>query len=263
LENRGGRSLVHITMQTQRFISPVIYGLGLVLLSFSCSTSNLDGPTVSEENANYPDIPENDGAVGISYLALGDSYTAGTSVNREESFPYQLKDRLAAELNTSVQTEVIAVSGWRTDDLLNALDGRETDTAYDLVSLLIGVNNQYQGFPFSKYEEEFPVLLQIALEMAENQADRVVVISIPDWAYTPFGQGFGRNKISAEIDAYNRYAEAISDDNNVTFVSITDITRQGLDNPELVAADNLHPSGAAYTQFVDRILPSILPALKN
>lgn len=173
------------------------------------------------------------------------------------------QSHLQAELGTTVGAKTIATSGWRTDDLLNALEHQETQPPYDLVTLLIGVNNQYQGVDFSKYKTDFPKLLNKAIALAGGRADRVVVISIPNWAYTPFGQGFDTQIITSEIDTYNQFAESIATANKVSFVGITDITTQGLEAPELVTTDNLDPSGIAYAKFVDRIIPSILPALKN
>ncbi|MEZ4969406.1 MAG: GDSL-type esterase/lipase family protein [Flavobacteriaceae bacterium] len=132
-------------------------------------------------------------------------------------------------------------------------------SSYDLVSLLIGVNNQYQGKPFGVYTQEFPLLLERAISLAYGNPKNVVVISIPDYAYTPFGEGRNTDKISKEIDEYNAFAEATALQKGVPFVNITDITRDGLVVPELVAGDGLHPSGVAYKRFVDEIYPVVLP----
>lgn len=194
-----------------------------------------------------------------TYLALGDSYTIGAGVTSEESFPIQLKDRLEQGLNVKVNTEIIAVTGWRTDNLKDAIDRGTLLSSYDLVSLLIGVNNQYQGKPFGVYTQEFPLLLERAIALAYGNPKNVVVISIPDYAYTPFGEGRNTDKISKEIDEYNAFAEATALQKGVPFVNITDITRDGLVVPELVAGDGLHPSGVAYKRFVDEIYPVVLP----
>ncbi|MEQ8218168.1 MAG: SGNH/GDSL hydrolase family protein [Arenibacter sp.] len=194
-----------------------------------------------------------------NYLALGDSYTIGASVTSAESFPIQLKDRLVQGLKVTVNTEIIAVTGWRTDNLLDAVNRGTLLPSYDLVTLLIGVNNQYQGKPFKVYTREFPQLLEKAIALAYGNPKNVVVISIPDYAYTPFGEGRDTDKISKEIDEYNSFAEATALQNGVPFVNITDITRNGLSNPDLVAGDGLHPSREAYKRFVDELYPVVLP----
>ncbi len=194
-----------------------------------------------------------------NYLALGDSYTIGASVERAESFPIQLKDRLEQGLKLKVNTEIIAVTGWRTDNLLDVVNRGTKLPSYDLVTLLIGVNNQYQGKPFRTYTKEFPQLLERAIALAYGNPKNVVVISIPDYSFTPFGEGRNTDKITKEIDEYNSFAEATALQNGVPFINITDITRNGLSNPELVAGDGLHPSKEAYKRFVDELYPVVLP----
>jgi len=126
------------------------------------------------------------------------------------------------------------------------------------VTLLIGVNNQYQGKLFSVYETEFIELVNSAISFVGGDATNLVIVSIPDYAYTPFGQNGNSQAISADIDLYNAYAEEYAEDNGLTYVYITDITREGLDNPSLVALDGLHPSELAYAKFVERLLPHAL-----
>lgn len=195
--------------------------------------------------------------VKINYLALGDSYTKGEAVCDNCKFPSQLKDSLKnySNENELVQLKVIAQTGWTTTNLKNAIQAENLQPNFDLVTLLIGVNNQYQNKPFSLYEQEFPELLNTAIQLAKGDLNRVIVVSIPDYAYTIFGQGGDEVLISNQIDQYNLFAKNHSESRGVTFVNITDITRQGLENPNLVAYDNLHPSELAYTKFVERILP--------
>jgi len=189
------------------------------------------------------------------YLALGDSYTIGQSVCETCRFPIQLKTKLKQSMTVSdnILTDIIAQTGWTTTNLKNAIATQNPDNNYDLVTLLIGVNNQYQNKPFSLYEQEFPELVTIAIEKAKGNRNKVIVVSIPDYAYTPFGNG--NTTISTQIDIYNAFAENYCNENNITFVNITDITRQGLAQPILVANDGLHPSDLAYSRFVERILP--------
>ncbi len=199
----------------------------------------------------------------IRYLALGDSYTAGTGIDTLQSFPRQLQRALAQELNRGVSVQVVATAGWRTDNLIDALEEETLEDSYDLVTLLIGVNNQFQNRPFSQYEDEFPRLLNRALDLAGNDPDRVTVLSIPDYSYTPFGQDLGFENISQEIDVYNNFAATIAEQNGIPFVDITDISRNGLEDTSLVAGDHLHLSEKAYQMFLNRIVPSVISKLKD
>jgi acyl-CoA thioesterase-1 len=191
----------------------------------------------------------------IKYLALGDSYTIGQSVCETCRFPIQLQTELKNYLTSKdvFVTNIIAQTGWTTTNLKSAIASQNPANDYDLVTLLIGVNNQYQNKPFSLYELEFPELVNIAITKAKGIKANVIVVSIPDYAYTPFGNG--NTTISTQIDAYNAFAENYCIQNNITFVNITDITRQGLAQPNLVASDGLHPSEIAYSKFVERIFP--------
>ena len=196
----------------------------------------------------------------INYLALGDSYTIGQSVCTTCRFPEQLKASLQASYpNNSFLLQVIAKTGWTTTNLLSEINLVNPSTNFDLVTLLIGVNNQYQNKPFSLYETEFPQLVIKAIALAKGDKTNVIVVSIPDYAYTPFGQG--AVNISTGIDQYNAFAQNYCAENGIVFINITDITRLGLSQPELVASDGLHPSELAYSKFVDRILPKALMSL--
>lgn len=197
-------------------------------------------------------------------LALGDSYTIGESVCDSCRFPEQLKDSLIENLTAEVtlNLDIVAQTGWTTTNLKSAIETANLASEYDLVTLLIGVNNQYQSKPFSLYEQEFPELVNTALEFTNNDTSRIIVVSIPDYAFTPFGQNFGNPETtSQEIDMYNEFAENYCNSNNITFINITDITREGLNNTDLVASDDLHPSELAYTKFVERLLPVALEKL--
>lgn len=234
----------------------------LAIVCFGCTSD--DGlpdrpevePTVSnEEPAISNEEPVEPKIYGI--LSLGDSYTIGQSVCETCRFPEQLKDSLAARFPIDTfSVDVIAQTGWNTTSLLNAIASENPPSSYDLVTLLIGVNNQFQGRPFSLYEQEFPTLVNIATTLGKSDATNVIVVSIPDYAFTPFGQSYGSPTVtSAEIDQYNAFANDYCNANGITFVNITDITRQGLANTALVADDNLHPSTLAYSFFVERLLP--------
>lgn len=198
------------------------------------------------------------------YLALGDSYTIGQSVCESCRFPEQLKVRLEAEIpNSEIHVDIIAKTGWTTTNLLNAINNQNPAANYDLVTLLIGVNNQYQNKPFALYEQEFLQLVNRAAALAKGNKLNVVVVSIPDYRYTPFGNNLPNpEQVSQQIDQYNNFARNYCITNGIAFVDITGITRHGLENPELVASDGLHPSQLAYSQFIDKILPEAKLALK-
>ncbi|WP_335964968.1 SGNH/GDSL hydrolase family protein [Galbibacter sp. PAP.153] len=191
----------------------------------------------------------------FKYLALGDSYTIGESVCESCSFPIQLLEKIANEQKEKVALQIIAKTGWTTSDLIKGIKDSLPQGNQDLVTLLIGVNNQYQGKDFSLYQEDFPALLTKAVQLAGGDTNRVIIISIPDYAYTPYGQKKpDPKKISTEIDQYNAFAKKIAEANGVSFVNITNISREGLNNPALIASDGLHPSKECYSSFVSQIL---------
>jgi lysophospholipase L1-like esterase len=194
----------------------------------------------------------------IRFLALGDSYTIGQSVPVQLRWPVQLLDSLEVRGFETDTLRIIATTGWRTDNLINAINNKNLEAEnYNLVSLLIGVNNQYQNRPFSQYVTEFPALLDSAIRYAGGDASRVFVVSIPDYAYTPFGQGQDPAEISMELDEYNAYNRSIAETYGITYFDITPISRQGLDIPSYVASDGLHPSGEQYTKWVELMLEYI------
>ena len=225
----------------------------IALVAFSCCS-------VKNTNESEPFQPRT-----IKLLSLGDSYTIGESVCETCRFPEQLKDGLKPSFNlqTTFELKVIATTGWTTTNLINAIANDNTASNYDLVTLLIGVNNQYQNKPFSLYETEFPELVATAITKAKGNKNKVIVVSIPDYAFTPFGQNNGNpTTISEQLNQYNAFAQNYCEQNNITFVNITDITREGLNNPELVASDGLHPSELAYSKFVERLLPLAIEKLQ-
>ena len=191
----------------------------------------------------------------IRYLALGDSYTIGESVTYENRWPTILFDSLKQSGYNVDTLHYIARTGWRTDNLMNSINTLKPDSNYNLVSLLIGVNNQYQGSTFSNYEKEFPELLKSAIALASGNKENVFVVSIPDYMYTPFGNSVQNPSIiSNELDNYNQFAKEVCDSNNISFYNITPISREGLNAPSLVANDGLHPSGVQYKEWVTFIL---------
>jgi lysophospholipase L1-like esterase len=193
----------------------------------------------------------------IRFLALGDSYTIGQSVSPEQRWPRQLLDSLVLRGFTEDTLKIIATTGWRTDNLIQAISQQPLAPPYTLVSLLIGVNNQYQNRPISQYTTEFPQLLDSAIHLAGGNPERVFVVSIPDYAFTPYGQGANPAQITAGINQYNQVNKDLTLERGIAYFDITEISRQGVIEPGLVAADGLHPSGLQYTRWVSKILDRI------
>lgn len=188
----------------------------------------------------------------VRFLALGDSYTIGQSVPPQERWPVQLKDSLLSRSIVFDTLQIIATTGWRTDNLINAIMGQNLeDRNFNLVSLLIGVNNQFQGVTISQYTTEFQQLLDSCIRYAGGDTSGVFVVSIPDYAYTPYGQGSNPSQISQGIDDYNEINKTITNQYGITYFNITPISRQGVENPALVASDGLHPSGLQYGLWVE------------
>ena len=195
-------------------------------------------------------------AAALAYLALGDSYTIGEGVEDAGRWPVQLAARLRATGIALADPRIIATTGWTTDELAAAMDAAEPLGAWDFVSLLIGVNNQYRGRPVDDYATEFQRLLQRAVALAGGRADRVLVLSIPDWGGTPFAFASGRDRpaIAAALDAYNAAAREACATAGAAFVDITGISRAP-DTAGLLAEDGLHPSAAQYARWTDAALP--------
>ncbi|MBN1132918.1 MAG: T9SS type A sorting domain-containing protein [Bacteroidales bacterium] len=189
----------------------------------------------------------------VRMLALGDSYTIGASVGESERWPVQFTEKLKSNGTEVERLDIIARTGWTTRNLKEAINASlDTSVAYNLVSLLIGVNNQYQGMDIALYETDFRYLLDKAIQIAGGDTGRVLVLSIPDYAFTPYGGG--NETISSGIDQYNSINRQISMEYGVTYVDITGISRMGLDRPDYVASDGLHPSGIQYSRWVDNIM---------
>lgn len=210
----------------------------LVLICMACDTNK--GVLSSTESINY--------------LALGDSYTIGESVVESGRWPEQLRDSLMSRGVSVGGIKIIATTGWRTDDLSSAMDNERLKDDYNLVSLLIGVNNQYQGRSVEAYKPEFETLLNRAIRLAGGDKKNVFVVSIPDYAFTPFGQKGDSDKISSELESYNAACKEITIANGVQHIDITGISKEGIAEPELVAKDGLHPSAKQYTLWVEKIL---------
>ena len=196
----------------------------------------------------------------IRYLALGDSYTIGQSVEKDKKWPVQLKDTLLKENFDFETLKVIAKTGWTTTNLLSALE-KEDVSNYNLVSLLIGVNNQFQGLSFGKFKTEFDELLELSIEIAKNKK-HVFVVSIPDYGVTPFGRNENK-KIKAEIDKYNTYIKSKCKSLSIPFINITEKSRTLGSKNNALAKDNLHPSENQYKEWVKIIYPVVKNILEQ
>ena len=192
-----------------------------------------------------------------SFLALGDSYTIGESVEEDQRWPLQLVYELKKN-NIVLSPTIIAKTGWTTDELKEGINQAPLNFPYDWVSLLIGVNNQYRGKSIEEFKGEFENLLEQAIVFSGNNKARVFVVSIPDWGVMPFAINQNQEKIATEIDNFNQAIHEICVNNGIKFVDVTPISRQVLEHPEWIAKDGLHPSGEQYKEWVKEILPLFL-----
>ncbi|HMD82571.1 MAG TPA: SGNH/GDSL hydrolase family protein [Anaerolineales bacterium] len=205
---------------------------------------------------------------GIRYLALGDSYTIGESILEDERWPKQLAELIKSsaqfnETKGSIEVTIIARTGWTTDELWNGIQAVEINPPYDLVSLLIGVNNQYRGRDVQEYREGFVFLLSKAVEFAGGDPNRVIVLSIPDWGVTPFANSRDSKKIAVEINRFNAVNEEESKKAGAHYVDVTAVSREAVSDPALIASDGLHPSGKMYAEWAQLAYPEALKALSD
>lgn len=190
-----------------------------------------------------------------TYLALGDSYTIGESVAEEDRFPIQLVRRLN-EVGYSISNpKIIAKTGWTTDELMAAIVQEHIeDQTFDMVSLLIGVNNQYRGRDVEVYRREFTELVSMAVKFARNNVKNVFVVSIPDWGMTPFGKKSPKQNISQNINLFNKVNKEVCIKMGILYIDITPDSRLADKDPDLIANDGLHPSAKMYANWVDHII---------
>lgn len=223
--------------------------LAVVVLVTSCKNSTDSNKEGEEEQAR-----------DLSYLALGDSYTIGESVEPEMRWPVQLVDSLRdREINVNYPV-IIAKTGWTTGDLLGTMDQKLDQEKFDLVSVLIGVNNQYQGKSIEAYEADLHEIFQQAIEHSRRGKEGVFVVSIPDYGATPYGEPKAE-EIGREIEEFNAVFRRVAKEYELDFYDITPISKKGIEEPGLVASDGLHPSGDMYSlwveEFVDKVMAKV------
>ncbi len=198
-----------------------------------------------------------------TYLALGDSYTIGELVPIHDNFPNQTVHLLRKQHIDIADPVIIATTGWTTDELAASIREHNINETFSVVTLLIGVNNQYRGRRIENYRQEFTSLLDQAIAYAGGKLTHVVVLSIPDWGVTPFADGRDREKIAAEIDEYNAACKEITLEHNCQYIDITGSTRQNGLSPEYLAEDMLHPSAREYTIWAERLAAVLSETFKQ
>ncbi|MDX1636422.1 MAG: SGNH/GDSL hydrolase family protein [Balneolaceae bacterium] len=199
----------------------------------------------------------------LDYLALGDSYTIGESVSETERWPVILADTLRALGHAVSEPKILATTGWTTAELIEGIDSAKIARSYDLVTLLIGVNNQYRGLDISIFREEYTQLLESAIDFAGGEPAHVFVLSIPDYGVTPFAREKKPTKIAREVERYNRVKETITRERGAHFVDITPISKMAKSDNTLLADDRLHPSGKMYTLWVEKALPVVRSEIRT
>lgn len=230
----------------------------ITLIVLSCNSGKDDPyyPTTMGPNSttNENGISIKNDTIEMNYLALGDSYTIGESVNEDERWSVQLVELLNGSGNKYNTPKIIAATGWTTAQLNAAIEHENIQQEYDLVTLLIGVNNQYRGGSLEIFRKEFIELLNKAIYFGHNNPDNVLVVSIPDWGVTPYAKNFDREKITREINLFNAVKKEETLKRKVRFIDITDISRRALNQEIYIASDGLHFSGKMYRLWASEII---------
>lgn len=217
----------------------------------SCNSIENQNNIIPDMNLNNPKR---------TFLALGDSYTIGESVDEKDRWSRQLIDLLKIKFNFT-KHDIVARTGWTTSELTQAIEAKKLTEQYEMVSLLIGVNNQYRGQSLDSYRVEFRNLLNTSIKFAKDDAKKVIVLSIPDWGKTPFAKGQDTQKIASEIDAFNNVAKEECKKLNIVFINITEITRKNTDT-SMFAIDGLHYSGKVHRLWAMEALKTAGDILK-
>ena len=228
----------------------------LIFIIACNSSSSFDDETLisidEDASVNQNLNSDNSNKTQFSLLALGDSYTIGEGVNEDQIWPNQFI-KVAYENGLDFSSpRIIAETGWKSYDLINAIESSNFEKKYDYVSLLIGVNNQFNSRPVNEFENDLDKLL-IKINNLKKKSGSVLIISIPDWGSSPYGVGFDRNEISNEINSFNNSLKSFANINGLKYVDVTEISRRAINEPNLIAIDNLHPSGIMYLEWAKKI----------
>lgn len=233
----------------------------LLLTGYLISSCKKDMPALDTSNNTTAELTAA-GNHKLTYLALGDSYTIGESVPVADRWGVQLAGLLRSRGKDVSDPVTVARTGWTTSELSLAIEDRKITQTFDLVSLLIGVNNQYRGQSLGNYRMEFQELLQTAVTFANKNPNNVMVLSIPDWGATPFGQTRDRAQVSREIDAFNAIAKEETEKMGSVFIDITPLSKKAASDITLVANDGLHYSGKMHLEWAQLALPEAEKILK-
>jgi len=232
--------------------------LSIFLLSASCETQNSSDNQIitndiEKDNSKLNKIDIINSSVSkFSFLALGDSYTIGEGVEESKRWPNQFI-KIAYDKGLYFEKpKIIAKTGWKTYDLLNAINKTNFTKKYDYVSLLIGVNNQFNSRSIYEFEEDLDKIMDKIDIIRENNGS-TIIISIPDWGYTPFAESYNRDTISYEINIFNKSLKNFADKNDIKYVDVTEISRKTLNEDDLLASDSLHPNGLMYFEWAKKI----------
>lgn len=239
--------------------------ISIMLLLLACEKPTAFAPStyIPPADTAVVTLPADTASSPKTFLALGDSYTIGQSVTVADRFPVQTVALLNNLHIPFSQPEIIAQTGWTTANLLSAINSTPpSKPGYDIVSLLIGVNNQYQHRTQDEYRQQFTTLLERAIQYAGNKKNRVFVLSIPDYSVTPFASASNTALIASQIDSFNVINKAVALQYQVHYLNITEDTRQAAIYPSLIASDGLHPSGSEYAVWAAKLAPMIQLALR-
>ena len=228
------------------------------LLLTSCETQKSSNDQIinndiEKDNSELNEIDLINSSVSkFSFLALGDSYTIGEGVKESKRWPNQFI-KIAYENGLDFEKpEIIAKTGWKTYDLLNAINETNFTKKYDYVSLLIGVNNQFNSRSIYEFEDDLDKIMD-KIDIIRKNNGSTIIISIPDWGYTPFAESYNRDTISYEINIFNKSLKNFADKNGIKYVDVTEISRKTLNEDDLLASDNLHPNGLMYLKWAKKI----------
>tara|TARA_B100001121_G_scaffold208648_1_gene182575 strand:- start:718 stop:1464 length:747 start_codon:yes stop_codon:yes gene_type:complete len=230
----------------------------LIVINGCTSNTNYNEEDINIDSDNYNDsliVEKNLNSPSdslYSFIALGDSYTIGEGVTEDERWPNQFVD-VAHDYGVDFdKPDIIAETGWKTYDLLNAINQKNITKKYDYISLLIGVNNQFNSRPINEFEQDLNKLMDEMKRIKKNSGS-IIIISIPDWGYTPFGISSDMSDISEQINLFNSSLRKFATTNGLKYVDVTEISRRGINEPNLVTNDNLHPSGSMYLEWAKKI----------